>query len=259
MQRGDFNYEILIHDDASTDGTIEIIHEYEKKYPDIIKPVIQLENQYSKGVRGINFLYNFPRAEGKYIAMCEGDDYWTDPLKLQKQIDFMEANTDCSLCFHASQSERIDMPSSSIVRRPKEIPNDFKFELKDVILGGGGFVTTNSMFFLKEHSLENPKWKAESPAGDLVLTLLLALRGKVGYLDDVMSVYRVMSSSNSWSTTMKKFENYKKHHYAMIAMWQGFDEWTRYQHHSIVQKKIRFNKKQFCKMRIKRFLKKVFK
>src|SRR5690606_15609661 len=85
MQQGDFEYEILIHDDASTDGTTKIIQEYELKYPEIIKPIIQTQNQYSQGVRGINFIYNFPRAKGEYIAMCEGDDYWTDPLKLQKQ------------------------------------------------------------------------------------------------------------------------------------------------------------------------------
>jgi len=97
MQQCDFEYEILIHDDASTDGTSEIIREYQEKYPEIIKPIIQTENQWSQGVRGIMAKFNFSRARGKYIALCEGDDYWTDPLKLQKQVDFLENNPEYSL------------------------------------------------------------------------------------------------------------------------------------------------------------------
>ena len=97
MQKTDFPFEILIHDDASTDGTADIIREYEAKYPDIIKPIYQTENQYSKGIK-VSQVYQFPRAKGKYIALCEGDDYWTDPYKLQKQVDFLEANLNCVIC-----------------------------------------------------------------------------------------------------------------------------------------------------------------
>src|SRR5690606_31239098 len=97
MQQCDFDFEILIHDDASTYGTASIIQEYNNRYPSIIKPILQVENQYSKGVRGINLIYNFPRAEGKYIAMCEGDDYWEDPLKLQKQVSILDTNKNYSL------------------------------------------------------------------------------------------------------------------------------------------------------------------
>ena len=100
MQKTSFVFEILIHDDCSTDGTREIIEEYSKKYPDIIFPIFQTENQYSKGVRGMMARFNFPRSRGKYIALCEGDDYWSDPYKLQRQVDFLEANTDFSICFH---------------------------------------------------------------------------------------------------------------------------------------------------------------
>ena len=94
LQKTNFAFEVLIHDDASTDGTADIIREYQAKYPEIIKPIYQTENQYSKGVKP-SFTFNFPRARGTYIAMCEGDDYWTDPLKLQKQVDFLEANLSC--------------------------------------------------------------------------------------------------------------------------------------------------------------------
>lgn len=93
-------YEILIHDDASTDGTTEIIKEYAAKYPDLIFPLYEIENQYKKvGTAGID-LYNYNRARGKYIAYCEGDDYWTDPNKLQKQVDFMESHQEYAICMH---------------------------------------------------------------------------------------------------------------------------------------------------------------
>lgn len=99
MQKTSFPIEILIYDDASEDGTQDIIREYERKYPDLIKPIYQTENQYSKGVK-VEFVYNYPRAKGKYIAFCEGDDYWTDPNKLQKQIDFLERHQEHVMCSH---------------------------------------------------------------------------------------------------------------------------------------------------------------
>lgn len=98
MQKCDFEYEILLHDDASTDGSQEIVKEYMEKYPGIIKPIFQTKNQYSQGVRSMSMTFNAPRAQGKYIALCESDDYWTDPLKLQKQVDFLEENEDYIAC-----------------------------------------------------------------------------------------------------------------------------------------------------------------
>ena len=95
-----FPLEILIHDDASNDGTDEIINEYVRLYPSIILPIFETENQYSHGDKRIIDFYNYQRARGKYIAYCEGDDYWTDPYKLQKQVDFLETHPDYSVCFH---------------------------------------------------------------------------------------------------------------------------------------------------------------
>jgi len=96
-QQTSFPIEILIHDDASTDKTTNIIREFEQKHPDLIFPLYQTENQYSKGVKPEKI--NQDRARGKYLAYCEGDDYWPDPLKLQKQVDFLEANPDYSLTY----------------------------------------------------------------------------------------------------------------------------------------------------------------
>lgn len=138
MQKTTFPVEILIHDDASTDNTASIVREYEEKYPQLIKPIYQTENQYSKKDGTIGRIQR-GRARGKYFATCEGDDYWTDPLKLQKQVEFLEANPDCSLCFHASKSIRNNNPNDYTLHRPKDIPLDNKFEMKHAILGGGGY------------------------------------------------------------------------------------------------------------------------
>ncbi len=101
-QHTNFKFEVLIHDDASTDGTADIIREYEKRYPDLIKPIYQTENQHSRGVK-IQTKFNYPRAKGKYFAYCEGDDYWTNENKLQKQYDIMERHPECSICVHEVQ------------------------------------------------------------------------------------------------------------------------------------------------------------
>lgn len=97
MQRTSFPFEVVVHDDASTDGSDKIIEEYAFKFPHIINPIFQHENKFS--VYGINFVvkYAISNSQGKYIAMCAGDDYWIDPLKLQKQVDFLESNTDVGL------------------------------------------------------------------------------------------------------------------------------------------------------------------
>lgn len=101
LQKVDFAIEIIIHDDASIDGTRGILLEYKEKFPDLIHLILQKENQYSKGNKPLN-KYVFPLAKGRYIAVCEGDDYWTDPYKLQKQIDFLEKKPDLVYCYHSA-------------------------------------------------------------------------------------------------------------------------------------------------------------
>ena len=98
-QKTDFAFEAVVHDDASTDGSQEIILDYARRYPNIIKPILQKENQYSKHNGSLTKAI-YPNIKGKYVAICEGDDYWTDPYKLQKQVEFLEQNPDATLCFH---------------------------------------------------------------------------------------------------------------------------------------------------------------
>ena len=103
MQKTNFRFIAIVHDDASTDGNADIIKEYAKKYPDIIHPILQTENQHSKGFKEAKEMLINLCLQSKYVAYCEGDDYWTDPLKLQKQFDFMEANPEYAACFHPAR------------------------------------------------------------------------------------------------------------------------------------------------------------
>lgn len=189
IQKTDFEFEVLIHDDASTDNTAEIIREFEEKYPHIIKPIYQTENQYSKGIKA-TFAYNFPRAQGKYIAFCEGDDYWTDPLKLQKQINFLEANADYSICFHPVLINKNGQLVKDYITR--QVP-----ESSDIMeLANGNYIHTPSVIFRKR--IENlPNWLVDCSAGDYALHMLNAQYGKIKRLNDIMAVYRI-HDSNMW-------------------------------------------------------------
>ena len=238
IQKTNFPFEIIIHDDASTDNTAQIIKEYERKHPDLFVAIYQTENQYSQGIKPWpNFV--FPRARGKYIALCEGDDYWTDPLKLQKQVEFLEENPDCSLCFHASKDIQENNQKIYKIRKPEQIPKSNKFGIQHVILKGGGFMATNSMVFLREYCQNQPDWMYHAPVGDGPLMLLLASKGKIGYIDEVMSVYRKMAEG-SWSASMKDRNKRKAHIKAVLKMYDEFDHWTNFKFHNyVVRKKLK--------------------
>lgn len=188
MQETDFAFEILIHDDASTDNTPSIIKEYYEKFPTIIKPIFQSENQYSKKVN-INASIQFVRAKGVYIAICEGDDYWTDPLKLQKQVDFLNKNRDVSLCFHNSE---VIFGSKAVDDRGLKIIEENKiFEPAEILKQW--VVPTASVMFRRELLDAEYKKRAANKKfmyGDIILFLSMAEKGKLYGLTDYMSVYR---------------------------------------------------------------------
>jgi glycosyltransferase involved in cell wall biosynthesis len=199
IQKTTFPIEILIHDDASTDNTADIIREYEAKFPNIIKPIYQIENQYSKGV-GVTRVFQFPRSKGKYIAMCEGDDYWIDPLKLQKQVDFLEQNPDYGLvhtnCEGLNKGKIQPMQNSQLVKSGY-VFND--------LLCQTFFISTLTVCVKADQIL---KWskilekefsRREWKMGDYPLWLEGSLHTKFGFLNDVTAHYRIMSESASHS------------------------------------------------------------
>jgi glycosyltransferase involved in cell wall biosynthesis len=186
-QKTTFPFEILIHDDASTDKTAEIIREYELKNPHLIKPIYQTENHYVKKYKTIVQVQR-GRAKGKYYAMCEGDDYWTDPYKLQKQVDFLEANPKFSFCFHDACI--LNQGTGEKQKRIGDRKIDEIVDLKSLILQKN-IVTASLLFknFLNWSDL--PDWYFRVKAGDYALMILLAEKGLGKYIPDTMSVYRI--------------------------------------------------------------------
>lgn len=185
IQKTLFPFEILIHDDASTDGTQDIIAEYEKKYPDIIKPIYQQDNQYSKGIP-IGVTFNFPRAHGKYIAMCEGDDYWTDPLKLQKQVDFLESHPDYVMCSHRFNKY---WHEKGVLEEDSD--KDFKgadYDLQNLI--GGKWLTQTLTVMYRRSALDLKRCESYGMSLDMILFYELLRHGKGYCFPEVMGVYR---------------------------------------------------------------------
>lgn len=207
MQETDFPFEILIHDDASNDGTIDIIRGYESKYPNIIRTVIQDENQYSKDVRFFNAKFLLPIAKGKYIALCEGDDYWTSSIKLSKQLKFMDENLNYSCCFHAvEQKDDTINKKLSFTRLPIK-GNTFYFE--DILKSY--FIPTLSLFFRKDLMPINIPSYEKKMYGDMFMQLILSSSGPAYYLNEVMGVYRHhdggVSKSMDWLASIENSSN----------------------------------------------------
>lgn len=197
MQKLDCNYRIYIHDDASTDNTQKIIKEYEKKYPNIIKGIYEKENQMSKGV-DIFLKIVLPLIKEKYIAVCEGDDFWTDKYKLQKQYNFMENNNEYNMCSHAANV----LDGNKIIRKIAPLDRNGILTTNMIIEKGGGIVATNSLFFKREMFNNIPGFYNNFPY-DYTLEIFGSLKNGLYYISEIMSTYRYCSNG-SWSESMLK-------------------------------------------------------
>lgn len=187
MQKTDFRFEAIVHDDASTDNTAAIIREYAEKYPDIIKPIYETENQYSKHDGSLTRIMN-AHTRGKYVAMCEGDDYWTDPYKLQKQVDFLESHPDYVMCSHL-----FDVYNERNKQLQKNDESSFtgkSYDLDTLINGEWYFQPLTVLFRFDAYDREH--FASYGLSMDVILYYELLRRGGKGYcLPDVMAVYRI--------------------------------------------------------------------
>lgn len=237
MQKTNFSFEVLINDDASTDRTPEILKQYESKYPHIIKPIYQTENQYSQGVSVGRF--NRERAKGKYIAYCEGDDFWTDSNKLQKQVDYMEKHPECSLCVHAAYRVSPNSKKERTHIRPSK--GNKLFTTEEVIEGGGGLFATNTILYPAEFSQYRPDFCTNSPAGDYPLAIYLSLQGTVYYIDEYMSAYRVNVEGSWTNRTFATVESRTKHCKRLADMLDEVNIYTNNKYDDAINKTKKYN------------------
>lgn len=234
MQKTNFDFEVIIHDDASTDNSAKIIREYEDKYPDIIKPIYQKENQYSQGIK-IRDKYMLPKCKGKYIAICEGDDFWTDENKLQTQVDYMEIHEKCSICGHAYKEVNENGDFLKNIFRKSDQDENINYE--DIIFWRTG-VSTASLVYRKDLFLERPQFFKETDVGDYPLMLYMASKGDFHYINKSMANYRV-SSSGSWTeTVLKNPEKKFKHAKIMVKFLKELDIYTEREYHDEIIEKI---------------------
>ncbi len=235
-QETNFLVEILIHDDASTDGTSEIILEYTNNYPNIFKPLIQNENQYSKIGFSLGFL-EYNRARGKYIAICEGDDYWSDPRKLIKQVEIFEKDQNVSLCFHSIYYLYNTSNPKFEINRPKYIPINYRFELDHLIHFDSQLISNCSVMIRTNQVQKFPNWVTSAPVGDLPLCLYLGILGSMAYIDEPMAVYRV-NSIGSWSNELASSRTYRIMHLQKLRiMWSEFDKITNFHYSNLIKRR----------------------
>lgn len=222
QQKTDFAFELIVHDDASTDNTAAIVCEYAQKYPDIVRPIFQTENQF----RNCNLIRAFmhPVSQGKYIAICEGDDYWTDPEKLQKQVAYMQEDKTCTMCFHAVQ--QLSSDGTFINYRP--LKETGVVDTDTIIKRGGMFCPSVSLMLRRDVMDVWPRFREVADVYDYPTQLLAATMGTVRYMDSMMGVYR-FASEGSWTQAHADTVNYA--HVENEETWlQLFDEYTQGKH-----------------------------
>ena len=233
-----FKFEILLGEDGSRDGTREVCVEYSKTYPDRIRLFLHhRENNIEIAGRPsgrFNMMYNLYHARGKYIAMCEGDDYWTDPLKLQKQVDILEHNLDCIACHHwQSYSYFRDnewvIEDAPFGEREGYLPKE-KSTVKDIFANKLRIKTRTVMYrnIIDEEFF--PDWFRNCAFGDVPLSMLMGRYGNFYFLDEVMAVYR--QTDKGVSTTglaqMGRRKFYAEHFKKWIKIWDEADKFYNY-------------------------------
>ena len=223
-QETEYPFEIIVRDDASTDGTSEIAREYAEKYPDIVIPLIQEENLFSQGRILESYEQMFNMSRGKYVAICEGDDFWTDMGKLQLQVGFLEAHPDCSLCCTASYYANEDgtIRQDRVFRRFTE---DRELTMEDLIRGWSA--ATNTVVYRKSCMKDmHIPFRQECVNEDYARMVYLALQGKVWYLDRITGAYRVGAAGSFSQQAAKNPELYKKRTLEFAAMLDRMDAYT---------------------------------
>jgi glycosyltransferase involved in cell wall biosynthesis len=229
----DFEFELVIGEDCSRDNTRMICEQYAAKYPGIIKLLPSDKNYGAMG----NTVRTLQACTGEYIAMCEGDDYWSDPHKLQKQIDFLEANPDYTICFSA-----VDVKDEMGWNLPPEryFPpvNKDTYTIEDFILSGMSIIPTPTFVFKNVLPAPFPDFFINAMAGDTSIQLFAADKGKAKFMSGKMAVYR-----NHEGGVTKTTENQEKGDPALMEFYKGFNQFTGFKYDAIFRKRFLSNAK----------------
>ena len=220
-QRTRFPFEVLVNDDVSTDSTRDIIREYAAKYPDIIRPFYQEKNLYSQHIDIYQVVF-YPNARGKYVAFCEGDDYWTDPTKLQRQVDYLEEHPDYSACVHNTVLHFCEDGHNELLLDRYEGGVGFEH----IVPGMSGAYHTSSLVGKREILANPPDFyevACEYDFGDYPDALWLRLNGKIHYIDRCMSVYRINSNASAWSSGVdRQYDKLRRFIIGKVEMLRAF-------------------------------------
>ena len=248
-QRTDFPFEVIIHDDASTDSTPEIVRQFYQEHSGNTLAVLQSENQYSKGNSQMPFLLS--QCRGKYVCFCEGDDFWSDPRKIQRQASAMKANENCTACY--GKVLIVDEKGESL---GKYLPRNNKLKqgvisrketLSNLVFtrctGYQQFQFSGLMArtdLTREYFCNRPEYSRKASVGDLPLFLYLADKGDAFYMDRVMSCYR-RNAVGSWNSKNSNPEQKIAHLKAEIALLEAFDAYSHRDAHADIQLGIRLH------------------
>lgn len=208
-QKTNFIFEVIVHDDASTDGSAKIIKEYEAKYPDIIKPIYQKENQYSQSI-SIYEKFLFPKAKGKYIAFCECDDFWCDPQKLQLQFNALKKYSNCSACCHITNAVNFQTKQHLYYLNKRKINSGVvknSIIMKEALTGVCR-LHISSLMFRKEILVYFYKYRDKYfyfPFYDWSIEMFLAYSGNFFYYNKVLSCYRVSVPDGAMDKVFNKY------------------------------------------------------
>ena len=234
MQKTDFDFEICIHDDASTDKTPEILRSYEAKYPDLIKVIYQKENQFTQGKLIMEI--NSARALGDYLAVCDGDDCWTDPNKLQTQTDLLDKNPDVSLIIHAYTQVSVHSKQTQLIQY---YPEDRVLSLSDLLEGPGRLYGYHTYMFRRQ-DLTMPECFRTLKFTDLPRLLYSACIGKVLYLKAPMALYR-RGVPASWSTLQQRDPSVQVDNQRRLQrFYQDLDTYTNHQYHDLIHNRLTY-------------------
>lgn len=237
-QKTTFPFEVLVYDDASQDRTPEIIKEYAAKYPDIFRITLYEENNFKKGLGFYGLRVGFNEAKGKYIAYCEGDDYWCDDLKMQKQVDFLESHPEYMVCAHETliRNDYVPKENGTLFSRANfnsyiDISKRQHYTFKDTLTGN--IFHISSMMY-RNSPIKWPEWICEVTALDMVLFMILAEKGDIYRLPDVMSVYR--QNRCSITNTQQQFNSKLASNSMLVNLISKMDVYWSNKYHKTISR-----------------------